>query len=204
MEESWVAGGVAWGRAAPRRCWQVVEKYKRALFSHRRLAVHHRGWNLKDELNKLVSGSREIINLTFYSPTVVPEDAKATNAVKQRVTYEELQRFIEQVLSETGYYSCQPAGDNSTVGLSDIVDADLLGVFGRFADVRYGVSSPPGVSALAPPESLMRTRLSQHHLPPLQRPISVCNNSCLASESKPTLLARTRSDSKCELLLLAP
>ena len=32
---------------------QVIEKYKRALFSHRN---HYRGWNLKDELNKLVSG----------------------------------------------------------------------------------------------------------------------------------------------------
>ena len=46
------------------------------------------------------------------------------------------------------------------------------------------------------PESQPRTRLSQHHLPPMQRP--VCNNSSgLASESKPTLLATTRS---CELL----
>ena len=83
--------------------WQVVEKYKRALFSHRRLAVHQRGWNLKDELNKLVSGSQEVINLTFYSPTVVHGDAKGASAVKQRITYEELQHFIEQVLSETGY-----------------------------------------------------------------------------------------------------
>jgi hypothetical protein len=162
---------------------QVVEKYKRALFSHRRLAVHQRGWNLKDELNKLVSGSQEVINLTFYSPTVVHEDAKGASAVKQRITYEELQHFIEQVLSETGYYSCQPAGDDSVVALSDLADADQPGASDRGADVW--------------PESLPRTRLSQHHLPPMQRPISVCNGSGLASASKPALLATTRS---CELL----
>jgi len=162
---------------------QVVEKYKRALFSHRRLAVHQRGWNLKDELNKLVSGSQEVINLTFYSPTVVHGDAKGASAVKQRITYEELQHFIEQVLSETGYYSCQPAGDDSVVALSDLADADQPGASDRGADVW--------------PESLPRTRLSQHHLPPMQRPISVCNGSGLASESKPALLATTRS---CELL----
>ena len=162
--------------------WQVVEKYKRALFSHRRLAVHQRGWNLKDELNKLVSGSQEVINLTFYSPTVVHGDAKGASAVKQRITYEELQHFIEQVLSETGYYSCQPAGDDSVVPLSDLADAD------RPAPSDRGVHVWP--------ESQPRTRLSQHHLPPMQRP--VCNNSSgLASESKPTLLATTRS---CELL----
>ena len=161
---------------------QVVEKYKRALFSHRRLAVHQRGWNLKDELNKLVSGSQEVINLTFYSPTVVHGDAKGASAVKQRITYEELQHFIEQVLSETGYYSCQPAGDDSAVPLSDLADAD------RPAPSDRGVHVWP--------ESQPRTRLSQHHLPPMQRP--VCNNSSgLASESNPTLLATTRS---CELL----
>ena len=178
-------GEVAWATLSriARRFWQVVEKYKRALFSHRRLAVHQRGWNLKDELNKLVSGSQEVINLTFYSPTVVHEDAKGASAVKQRITYEELQHFIEQVLSETGYYSCQPAGDDSVVALSDLADADQPGASDRGADVW--------------PESLPRTRLSQHHLPPMQRPISVCNGSGLASASKPALLATTRS---CELL----
>ena len=169
---------------------QVIDKYKRELFSHRN---HYRGWNLKDELHKLVSGSQEVIQHIFFGAPPGSEPAS-----RQRISYEDLQRFIEQVLSETGYYSCQPAGDDSMAALSDLADADQLVASDRAANVRYGASSPLGLSALAPPEPLPRTRLSQHHLPPMQRPIPVCNNSGLASESMPTLLPTTRS---CELLL---
>ena len=42
---------------------ELVEKYKRELFSHRN---HYRGWNLKDELHKLVSGSQEVIQHIFF------------------------------------------------------------------------------------------------------------------------------------------
>ena len=82
----------------------IVEKYKHALFSHRN---HYRGWNLKDELNKVLSGSQETIDLTFC----YAEGAGADAAKGQRITYEELQRATEQVLSETGYYV--PAGDSA-------------------------------------------------------------------------------------------
>ena len=146
-------------------------------FSHRRLAVHHRGWNLKDELNKLVSGSQEIINMTFYSNIVVHDEAKGVGAVKQRITYEELQRFIEQVLSETGYYSCQPATDDeSAAALSDLVDGEqaVAPPERGGADLRCGSGSPLG---LPPPDPLGRTRMAQHHLPPMQRPIPVCNGT---------------------------
>jgi len=74
----------------------VVEKYKHALFSHRN---HYRGWNLKDELNKLLVASQETIDLSFC----VSDAAVADGSKPQRMTYEDMQRAIEQVLSETGY-----------------------------------------------------------------------------------------------------
>merc|ERR1740130_338267 len=53
----------------------VVEKYKHALFSHRN---HYRGWNLKDELNKLLVASQETIDLSFCV-----SDAATTDSSKQ-------------------------------------------------------------------------------------------------------------------------
>jgi len=78
---------------------QVIDKYKRELFSHRN---HYRGWNLKDELHKLVSGSQEVVQDIFYGNALGVDAAE-----RQRISYEDLQRLIEQVLAETGYYSLQ-------------------------------------------------------------------------------------------------
>lgn len=80
---------------------QLIDKYKRELFSHRN---HYRGRNLKDELHKVMSGSQEMIDLAFRSPTA-DADPSSGYAAKQRISYEELQRYIEQVLAETGYYA---------------------------------------------------------------------------------------------------
>ena len=70
----------------------AIEKYKRELFSHRN---HHRGRNLKVELHKVVSGSQETIDLAFRSSA----------ADVQRISYEAMQQYIEQVLDVTGYYA---------------------------------------------------------------------------------------------------
>jgi len=98
---------------APERL--VIEKYKHALFSRRN---HARGWNLKDELNKLLSGSDVAIDLAFHVPGLTTSslsashslaaDSAAADRPKHRLSYEELQRCIEQVLSDTGYYALQP------------------------------------------------------------------------------------------------
>jgi len=97
------------GLAAER---QVIDKYKRELFSHHNL---YRGRNLKDELHKLMSGSHEMIDVAFRSPAALADaDAVATGAnfdaaasfgpKRTRISYEELQRAIERVLESTGYY----------------------------------------------------------------------------------------------------
>ena len=81
----------------------VIEKYKRELFSHRNQA---RGWNLKDELHKVMSGSQEVIDLAFRGAGVGAADVGAASA-RARISYEALQRSIEEVLSVTGYYALQ-------------------------------------------------------------------------------------------------
>lgn len=85
---------------------QAIEKYKRELFSHRK---HYLGRNLKDELHKLMSGSQDIIDLAFRSPAS-DGDSGSGFGMKQRLSYEDLQRHIEQVLAQTGYYAL-PASD---------------------------------------------------------------------------------------------
>ena len=52
--------------------------------------------NLKDELHKVMNGSQEMIDLAFRS-TAADGDAGSFVA-RQRISYEELQRYIEQVL----------------------------------------------------------------------------------------------------------
>ena len=79
----------------------VIEKYKRELFSHRN---HYRGRNLKDELHKVVTGSQETIDVAFRS-NAAEIDGQDGFAVTQRISYEEMQRYIEQVLAVTGYYA---------------------------------------------------------------------------------------------------
>ena len=88
----------------------LVEKYKRELFSHRN---HFRGRNLKDELHKLMNGSQEFINLAFRAPVVDITDVNGSfSARQQRVSYEDLQKYIEQVLEVTGYYALQAEGES--------------------------------------------------------------------------------------------
>ena len=80
---------------------RVIERYQRELFSHRGRC---RGRNLKHELHKLMSGSKEIIDLAFRSP-ISPGDSGSSFGVTQHLSYADLQHHIEQVLSQSGYYA---------------------------------------------------------------------------------------------------
>jgi len=83
----------------PRR--SLVQKYKKALFT---LPFNY--LNMKRALRNLVVGSRDRLDLE-------PSLRENWNGA-QRMTYEDLQRTIEQILVETGYYE------------SILDDADLL------------------------------------------------------------------------------
>lgn len=101
---------------------QVIDKYKRELFSHRNL---YRGRNLKDELHKVMSGSHDTIEMAFRSHAAAGSDGAGHGAgdsdggsfgggfgaAKQRMSYEELQRAIEHVLEQTGYYDVRAAAE---------------------------------------------------------------------------------------------
>ncbi|XP_021370218.1 serine/threonine-protein kinase Nek10-like isoform X3 [Mizuhopecten yessoensis] len=104
-----------------------IERYKRALF-----ATHSTTFNLKSELKKLMSGSREIIDFNLG-----PSDSKRTGSagstksletetgngnITERltsnqweadpkdggITYEQLQNMIESTLLSCGYYNMSP------------------------------------------------------------------------------------------------
>ena len=70
-----------------------------------------------DGAAQVLSGSQERIDLAFR-PAATANDADATATApftsRARVSYEELQRYIEQVLEATGYYSCslQPTAED--------------------------------------------------------------------------------------------
>ena len=85
----------------------LIERYKRELFSHRN---HYRGRSLKDELHKLMNGSQEMIDLSFRAPAADISDVHTNNGLpfgqrQPRLSYEDLQKHIEQVLEVTGYYA---------------------------------------------------------------------------------------------------
>ncbi|XP_064647699.1 serine/threonine-protein kinase Nek10-like isoform X2 [Lineus longissimus] len=108
----------------PRR--RVIERFKRALF-----APQSTSFNLKNELKKLLTGSRELIDLNFgpsESPLVNREASRdpevlTLNAEKGGgldtdhkdigITYESMQGIIESVLVESGYYDMSPAARHS-------------------------------------------------------------------------------------------
>lgn len=90
----------------------AIEKYKRELFSHR----SNRARNLKDEIHKVMSGAQEMIDLSFRSPLATEADVTGGFTSRQRITYEELQRYIEQVLEQTGYYALQLDDSNGAEG----------------------------------------------------------------------------------------
>lgn len=86
---------------------RLVERYKHALFSRRN---HARGWSLKDELNKVLSGTDVMIDTAIHVPELGSSASADAGAGEEdgprhhRLTYAELQRCIERVLGETGYY----------------------------------------------------------------------------------------------------
>ena len=105
----------------------LIEKYKRELFSHRN---HYRGRNLKDELHKVFSGSQEVIDMSFTRTATSAEGVDGALHAKQRVSYEEMQVYIEQVLAETGYYALHATDD-------DRLDAPI-----EWAANEHGVAAP--------------------------------------------------------------
>jgi len=113
----------------------AIEKYKRELFSHRN---HYRGRNLKDELHKVVSGSQETIDLAFRSAA----------ADVQRISYEEMQHYIEQVLEVTGYYALGAATDESFPGVS--APPKVERAISMPEPVRLGAMPERGLSQVAP------------------------------------------------------
>ncbi|CAH1790420.1 unnamed protein product [Owenia fusiformis] len=118
----------------PRR--RVIERFKRALF-----APQSTSFNLKNELKKLLIGSRELIDLNF-GPSEAPilsrqasieQEAISIKAEKPTVkskydhahadsnlTYETMQNIIESVLVESGYYDMSPAARNKSLPLAPI------------------------------------------------------------------------------------
>ncbi|XP_078571956.1 serine/threonine-protein kinase Nek10-like isoform X1 [Branchiostoma floridae x Branchiostoma japonicum] len=106
----------------PRR--RVVEKFMRALFS-----PQSSSFNLKSELKKLLTGSRDLIDLNFAPWTARQATAEeaaiaaaadrpaftSVNSVEEGnisdfgITYEQMQNIIESVLTESGYYDVSPA-----------------------------------------------------------------------------------------------
>ena len=89
---------------------QLIEKYKRALFSRSNQA---REWNLKDEINKLLHGSREAIDMSFGALPNVHGGEDIVASDKHRTSYEELHRLIEHVLHTTGYYDLRRCCDET-------------------------------------------------------------------------------------------
>ncbi|XP_066301815.1 serine/threonine-protein kinase Nek10-like [Branchiostoma lanceolatum] len=117
----------------PRR--RVVEKFMRALFS-----PQSSSFNLKSELKKLLTGSRDLIDLNFAPWTARQATAEeaaiaaaadrpaftSVNSVEEGnisdvgITYEQMQNIIESVLAESGYYDVSPATRNRMQPLGPI------------------------------------------------------------------------------------
>lgn len=165
---------------------QVIDRYKRELFSHRN---HYRGWNLKDELHKLVGGSQEVVQHIFYGNHLGVDPPE-----RQRITYEELQRLIEQVQQKNDilralrpdiqyfrtWYSQHPAKHKSGSPESpphQSMEQDFLSSLWQvLADTGYyslqgsAADEPPsGPSTLDLAESVS-TRIPPSNMAPLSRP----------------------------------
>ncbi|XP_062606120.1 serine/threonine-protein kinase Nek10-like isoform X2 [Saccostrea cucullata] len=113
---------------------RLVEKFKRALF-----APDSNSLNLKTEVKKLMSGSREIIDMNLgpveskrvsSASSVEGETTPDDNSVNHQfdpdfkeagITYEQMQTYIEGILSDCGYYSSLPSARGRTPPLGPIL-----------------------------------------------------------------------------------
>ncbi|KAK3108060.1 hypothetical protein FSP39_000448 [Pinctada imbricata] len=116
---------------------RMVERFKRALFAPQSTSV-----NLKSELKKLMSGSREIIDLNL-GPTEEKRGGSAGYTRKENdsdkvnnhfdadftdagITYEQMQTFIEQLLMDSGYYRISQSEMEKSPPLGPIATNDLV------------------------------------------------------------------------------
>ncbi|XP_033116019.1 serine/threonine-protein kinase Nek10-like isoform X3 [Anneissia japonica] len=117
----------------PRR--RVIECFKRALFSPQSSSV-----NLKNELKKVITGSKDLVDLNFglgeasylfrqasneEASLQVTGEKPAHSTVDPHdpdigISYEQLHTFIESVLKEYGYYNMSPNARNRTLPLAPI------------------------------------------------------------------------------------
>ncbi|XP_022087422.1 serine/threonine-protein kinase Nek10-like isoform X2 [Acanthaster planci] len=119
----------------PRR--KVIERFKKALFAPQSSSV-----NLKNELKKLVNGSKELIDLNLCTTEASYLLKQASheeshmqvsgekpsigtsldpNDTEIGITYEQMQNFIESVLVESGYYAMSPNARNRSMPLGPII-----------------------------------------------------------------------------------
>ncbi|XP_071966114.1 serine/threonine-protein kinase Nek10-like isoform X1 [Antedon mediterranea] len=117
----------------PRR--RVIECFKRALFSPQSSSV-----NLKNELKKVITGSKDLVDLNFglgeasYLFNQASHEQASLQVTGEKpaysttdlhdpeigITYEQLYTFIESVLKECGYYNMSPNARNRTIPLAPI------------------------------------------------------------------------------------
>ncbi|XP_037238952.1 serine/threonine-protein kinase Nek10 isoform X4 [Falco rusticolus] len=92
---------------------RIIERFKKSLFGQQSNPC-----NLKSEMKKLLQGSPELIEPTFFTADwpllssggnmLLPDDRKGivgTSDIAEGMTYEQLQTLIEDVLEESGYYN---------------------------------------------------------------------------------------------------
>lgn len=124
----------------PHKKRRMIERFKRALF-----APQSTTFNLKSELKKLMSGTREIIDLNLgpadggsRSSSTSSQDKENMSDGEARgidrletnhcepdnkddgVTYEQMQNMIESVLRQCGYYNVSPSSRERTPPLGPI------------------------------------------------------------------------------------
>ncbi|XP_055662926.1 serine/threonine-protein kinase Nek10 isoform X4 [Falco peregrinus] len=92
---------------------RIIERFKKSLFGQQSNPC-----NLKSEMKKLLQGSPELIEPTFFTADwpllssggnmLLLDDRKGivgTSDIAEGMTYEQLQTLIEDVLEESGYYN---------------------------------------------------------------------------------------------------
>ncbi|XP_010582679.1 PREDICTED: serine/threonine-protein kinase Nek10 [Haliaeetus leucocephalus] len=102
---------------------RIIERFKKSLFSQQSNPC-----NLKSEMKKLLQGSPEMIEPSFFTADwhvvllssggnmLPPDDRKGivgTSDIAGGMTYEQLQTLIEEVLEESGYYNFSSNSPNA-------------------------------------------------------------------------------------------
>ncbi|XP_053343859.1 serine/threonine-protein kinase Nek10 [Clarias gariepinus] len=98
---------------------RALERFKKSLFQRGSSAFH-----LKMELNKVLQGSQEVVELRLGSRdwwSMVPSGRAETHGElgpQEGITYEQVQVMIEEVLEQSGYYSPPLSRSESETGNS--------------------------------------------------------------------------------------